>query len=258
MPDIYLRRLRPQSQTVSVYTRHSAGCSKTGEPQWRRCKCSKYLYLLKDGERQTVSAKTRSWEKAEAKAQEIRDAWDPLKQKMRELEELKKAQIAEETVVETAIDRWLKSICAEIENKYTQRKYETTARKVMSWARSKEFTFLSQITIDALDEWKTQWSLKAKHPDDRMGKTTAGRHLEKVKAFFKYCQRMGWIKSSPSYGIKAIKPDESETLPLLGGRYEQVLTATYEYDGDKRPDDRYTIELESERLQLLRSGTKRQ
>ena len=71
MPDLDLRRLRPQTQTVNVYARHSSGCSKAGEPQWRRCKCAKYLYLLKDGTRKTVSAKTRSWEKAEAKAQEI-------------------------------------------------------------------------------------------------------------------------------------------------------------------------------------------
>jgi len=57
---------------------------------------------------------------------------------------------------------------------------------------------LSQVKTDALDEWKTQWSLNAKRPDDRMGKTTAGRHLEKVKAFFQSCQRMGWIKASPA------------------------------------------------------------
>ena len=54
-------------------------------PQWRRCRCPKYLYLLKDGKRRTVSAKTRSWDKAENKAQEIRDAWDPVQQKMRNL-----------------------------------------------------------------------------------------------------------------------------------------------------------------------------
>jgi hypothetical protein len=65
------------TQTVNVYARHSSGCSKAGEPKWRRCKCAKYLYLLKDGTRKTVSAKTRSWEKAEAKAQEIRDDWTP-------------------------------------------------------------------------------------------------------------------------------------------------------------------------------------
>jgi hypothetical protein len=122
MPEFDLRRLRPQTQTVSVYTRHSSDCSKAGEPQWRRCKCAKYLYLLKDGKRRTVSAKTRSWEKAEAKAEEIRDAWDPVKQKMRELEEQQKAQTSNEIAIELAVDRWLKSICADIENKHTQKK----------------------------------------------------------------------------------------------------------------------------------------
>jgi integrase/recombinase XerD len=251
MPEFDLRRLRPQTQTVSVYTRHSSDCSKAGEPQWRRCKCAKYLYLLKDGKRRTVSAKTRSWEKAEAKAEEIRDAWDPVKQKMRELEEQQKAQTSNEIAIELAVDRWLKSICADIENKHTQKKYETTTRKILSWGRSKNFGVLSQVTTNALDEWKTQWRPKAKRPEDRMGKTTAGRHLEKVKAFFTYCQRMGWIKASPAYGIKAIKPDEIETLPLLGGRYEQVLEATYKYDDDMRTDDRYGQELRA-LMELMR------
>jgi len=65
-----------------------------GEPQWRRCKCAKYLYLLRNGKNKTISAKTRSWEKAEQQAQEIRESWDPLKQKLRELDELKQAQEA--------------------------------------------------------------------------------------------------------------------------------------------------------------------
>jgi len=251
MPDIDLKRLRPQTQTVSVYTRHSVGCSKAGEPQWRRCKCPKYLYLLKDGTRRTVSAKTRSWEKAEAKAQEIRDAWDPLKHKERDLEERERAQLAQEVLIEEAVERWLKSIYADIERRHTRKKYDTAARKIRSWARSKNFELLSQVTTEALDEWKTQWRPNAKRPEDRIGKTTAGRHLEKVKAFFTYCQRMGWIKASPAYAIKPIKPDETETLPLLGGRYEQVLAATYKYDDDMRPDDRYGRELRA-LIELMR------
>ena len=62
---------------------------------------------------------------------------------------------------------------------------------------------------------------------------------------------MGWIKASPAYGIKAIKPDETETLPLLGGRYEQVLAATYKYDLDMRQDDRYGQELRA-LIELMR------
>jgi hypothetical protein len=44
MHELKAASLRPKTQTVSVYTRHSADCSKRGEPQWRRCKCAKYLY----------------------------------------------------------------------------------------------------------------------------------------------------------------------------------------------------------------------
>jgi hypothetical protein len=58
---------------------------------------------------------------------------------------------------------------------------------------------------------------KAKHPDDRIGKTTAGRRLEKVKGSLSYCVKMRWITKTPAVDLKAIKPDESVTLPLLSG-----------------------------------------
>ncbi len=105
--------LRPKTQTVSVYTRHSADCSKKGEPQWRRCKCAKYLYLLRDGKNKTISAKTRSWEKAEQQAQEIRESWDPVKQKLRELDELKEARELGEVTITNAVERWLASVKAD-------------------------------------------------------------------------------------------------------------------------------------------------
>ena len=84
---------------------------------------------------------------------------------MRELEEQKQAQLAQEISIEAAIERWLKSICTDIENKYTQRKYETTARKILSWVRSKNLGLLSQVTTNALDEWKTQWHSHSPAPE---------------------------------------------------------------------------------------------
>src|SRR5258708_2522096 len=81
MHELRVSSPRPKPKTVPVYTRHSSDCSKKGEPQWRRCKCAKYFYLLRDGKNKTISAKTRSWEKAEQQAQEIRESWDPVKQR---------------------------------------------------------------------------------------------------------------------------------------------------------------------------------
>jgi integrase len=54
---------------------------------------------------------------------------------------------------------------------------------------------------------------------------------------------MGWIGTDPTADFEPISPDDSVTLPLLSGRYEAVLAATYRYDEEMRPDDRFGPEL---------------
>jgi site-specific recombinase XerD len=238
--------VRPKTQTVSVYTRHSADCSKKGEPQWRRCKCAKYLYLLRDGNDKTISARTCSWEKAEQQAQEIRDSWDPVKQRLRELDELKQARELGEVTITHALERWLASVKADSDsgNEHTHSKYRTAAKHIGAWAHSNHLIRLSQITPDALDHWKSSWSPKAKNPDDRIGKTTAGRRLEKLKRFLSYCVKMHWLAKNPATELKAIKPDLSVTWPLLSGRYERVIAATFEYDKRaRRPSDQFGADM---------------
>jgi hypothetical protein len=46
----------------------------------------KYLYVYRENTSRQVSAKTRSWEKAEEQAQEIRESWSPVRALQRELE----------------------------------------------------------------------------------------------------------------------------------------------------------------------------
>jgi hypothetical protein len=46
----------------------------------------KYLYVYRENTSRLVSAKTRSWERAEERAQEIRDSWSPVRALQRELE----------------------------------------------------------------------------------------------------------------------------------------------------------------------------
>ena len=49
---------------------------------------------------------------------------------------------------------------------------------------------------------------------------------------------------SPAADLKAIKPDESVTLPLLSGRYEEVIAATHAYDENaRRPSDMFGEDL---------------
>ncbi|HEX4652428.1 MAG TPA: hypothetical protein VH250_13080, partial [Granulicella sp.] len=127
-----LSSLRSKAQTISVYARHASDCSKKHDPHWKRCNCVKYIYLLKDGKNKTISAKTRSWTKAEQQAQEIRDSWDPVKQKLRELDDLTKAKDLEAKAkdleamtIKAALKRWLATIGGKRLNKATVSKYTT-------------------------------------------------------------------------------------------------------------------------------------
>ena len=61
----------------------------------------------------TISAKTRSWEKAESQAQEIRDSWDPVKHKLWELGELVQAKELVEVTTTDALDGWLTTVRSE-------------------------------------------------------------------------------------------------------------------------------------------------
>lgn len=73
-------------ETVKVYTRHKRTCPKRDRPDWARCNCVKWLYVYRDGKCKLTSAKTRSWERAEQKARELRDSFDVTKQLQRQLE----------------------------------------------------------------------------------------------------------------------------------------------------------------------------
>jgi len=153
-----LSSLRSKAQTISVYTRHAPDCSKKHDPHWKRCNCVKYIYLLKDGKIKTISAKTRSWANAEQKAQEIRDSWDPVKQRLKELDDLKardlKAKELEAMTIEAALDRWVATIRSKHENNATMSKYTTIAKQIKSWSTSKGLSKAQDLSPDNLDEWK--------------------------------------------------------------------------------------------------------
>ena len=98
------------TQTVTVYTRHQESCPKNGEPYWKRCHCMKYLYVYRENTSRQVSAKTRSWEKAEERAQEIRDSWSPVKALQRELEARVRKSEAREVLISDAVALFLKEV----------------------------------------------------------------------------------------------------------------------------------------------------
>src|SRR5262245_27597039 len=88
----------PNTITVRVITRHSEDCkhfNKHGNSDVRTCNCPKAILVyegLGSGKNRRISAKTRSWAKAEDFAKEYRDSLDPEKQELKRLRAAKERE----------------------------------------------------------------------------------------------------------------------------------------------------------------------
>ncbi len=88
----------PATRTVKVKVRHSVDCKHRNEgSDFRGCNCPKALSIYEGariGSNKLISAKTRSWAKAEDLAQEYRDRFNPDKQEPKRLRAVKEAEQA--------------------------------------------------------------------------------------------------------------------------------------------------------------------
>src|SRR5438046_5072665 len=138
--------------TVKVYTRHNRNCPKRNRSDWARCNCMKWLYIYRDGKYKLVSGKTRSWEKAEQKARELRDSFDPVKQLQRQLEA--KAQ-KRQVELAAAVENFLQETARLNRAEATRAKYTLTLNRLSEWcaAQHEPIRFLAQLDVATLRRW---------------------------------------------------------------------------------------------------------
>jgi len=100
------------TRTVKVIVRHAAKCKdKDKGTEGPRCQCAKPL-LIYEGDKKAnrrVSAKTRSWARAEQAEQELRDSWDPRLKKLAQLQAKKEAK---QVRIEAALALYLADMAA--------------------------------------------------------------------------------------------------------------------------------------------------
>jgi hypothetical protein len=144
--------------SVKVYTRHKRNCPKRDRSDWARCNCMKWLYIYRDGKCKLVSAKTRSWGKAERKARAILDSFDPIRQLQLQLETKSKGRKSEVEIT-AAVDQFLQETTRLNRAEATRAKYSLTLSRLSEWCAGQDMpvTFLSQLDVATLRRWIHSW-----------------------------------------------------------------------------------------------------
>jgi site-specific recombinase XerD len=222
------------STTISVFTRHSGECPRSDEPQWRRCKCRKSLYIREGGRTVYVSAKTRSWDEAERFAQAERDKRDPVQMQLQKIEEAEmakaEASAAKLVPLKGALEQWIDGMKKPGETSVNA--YRSTARRILRWAEREGIVNVNDVIPSALDTWRGSWKPDAEDNANKLALTTQAALLTRVKAFFKWATGMNYIERNPTLILKAITPNDSATQPLTPKQFDQLLAATYKFDKD--------------------------
>ena len=155
----------PSTVTIKVIVRHSKAC-KDENPElgqdYKDCNCRKHIYIYENGKDRPISAKTRSWEKAEQMAQAERDKRDPLKQRLKEIERIVAvgltamftAQAATSMTIDKATDLWLTTKAKDVKAKSSLRKHKSVVKRIRGWAEVHNIQTVAELTRIRLDEWR--------------------------------------------------------------------------------------------------------
>jgi site-specific recombinase XerD len=92
-----------------------------------------------------------------------------------------------------------------------------------AFAKEKGYVFLKQLGVVQVREFRNSWTTYSPR--------TAGKHIERLKRFFKWCGENQWLTVSPATPLKSPKVGETDVIPFSEEEVEKILKACDAYGG---------------------------
>lgn len=197
---------------LRLYRRHGRSCSHRSE-RYRRCSCPIYVEGTLRGEPVRKTLDLTSWEAAS----NLIAQWNASGEVG-----VIKPEIP--TIVE-AVDKFIADAKARQLGWETLRKYENLLkRRFLAWCDGQGYHLLKQMGVEQVREFRATWSDGANY---------ATKNLERLRAFFRFCDQAEWIRKNPALAVKPPKSRLKPTLPFTADEMERILAACDEYPGNR-------------------------
>jgi integrase len=192
--------------TLTLYRRHKRTCHNFGKARrgvQRKCNCKFWVNGVLAGREVRLSLNTRDSKKASQIVHEM-DA---------------KEMLPERGAAVSLADAWT-ALVADLEARklsyQTIRKYKLLKSQMAAFGEDCGLRLLSQFDLDVLSKFRATW---------KDGPRTAGKKLERLRAFFRFCFDRQWVETNPAAKIKLPKVSICPTMPLTHEEMVEILTA---------------------------------
>ena len=197
---------------LRLIRRHLKDCPHTST-RYRRCRCPIHVYGTLAGEKIRKALDQTSWDAAT----DLVNGWTAAG-------EIGLVKIEPPTVRE-AVGKYLADCEARHLGWEAMRKYRHLLEdRFIPWAEQKGFRNIRHVSVDALRQFRQTWADSPLY---------ATKNLERMRAFFRFCQQAGWTKDNPAKAVKPPKVTQSPTLPFSRGEMKKIVDACDRYRGHK-------------------------
>ncbi len=237
------------AKSVTVFVRHSTNCNDRHRGgSWRKCRCPKPLliYVGHGSEKnRRVSAKARSWERAEQQAQALRGSWG--ESKTQAFADRKRTAacttgrggrvIFADQITRLGDNSTVQNSRSLFGHINPETKTVTRAGRLFRWVEKynadrpadRRITYISDRTSTHLTEWRAAWGGNSE--------VTNHQRWRRVRGFFNFCKAQGWIDNNPTSGIANVKVAKgNRTAIFTDQQYAQILKAIPLYPPENVPD----------------------
>lgn len=222
---------------AEVFTHHSADCKYKNQRYYRKCSCRKWIYV--SGTRQRISAKTRSWEKAEEKRKQIEQGESAEPER-----EGADADDAIAKVVADFLEMKKSKVCSDLYGKYKRDLEDFTAWCATRYDRP--IIRLAEIeNVRPLQKYQNTWSGAA---------ITKNSRFARFRAFFNYAVLHKLLAENHAQGLTKFRTVPNPTMPLEPKDFERLMATIDRYHSRARGGDFYRQRIRAMLLLLRWSG----
>jgi len=192
---------------VHIFTRHSPSCPQT-DPQYKRCRCIRWVTYTHEGKQRRESTKKRSWEQATVYARGVELRYEKIAagEKPKPTEPCTVAQ-AVTAYLDDARSRHLADVTiAKLKHWFDD--------QLVTWCNANGVYYLHDLDLSHLRQWRTTW---------QDGPLASQKKQERVRGWLNFCQSSGWIRDNPARGLSKIKVIQTPTDYFTEDEFDSIV-----------------------------------
>lgn len=200
---------------LTIYRRHTNACPHRDQGRaYRRCRCPIWVDGFVGGREIRQSLRLRDWQKANEKVRE----WEA-QDKIDKIE----IEKAEPITIKAACDSFESDAKARGLREPTLYKYRLLFRQLQDFCGSLGVRFIEEIDLELCRRFRESW---------KQENLSALKTLERLRAFFRFCQDAGWVSENPARKLKNPRITQAPTLPFTQKEMGKILGACEGYNAE--------------------------